>query len=288
MTTHKPLMAIIIIAISLAMITSVSATNRQQAFGAKLVTVGDIDCDRGLNNAKTIRSLGLPFIELGDIWYRTKCIKALSNVIDDIKKRYSVIGNHELEDKKFKEAYTKLFKINGKGLSTGAYWKITMDGVMYIGTNIYVNFKKGSNQYNKIQEWCSNPTSDKIIALVHTPLFAPEGAKAGGGHDPNTAFRSVYGPVFDRCGVDAVFSGDDHIYGYYDRDGSTWDQVICGQGGRGGDTIAQDKLKPFQFAKSLPNRVGGYCITEFLDSDHLKVEFFDQKKNLLKGVVLAS
>jgi len=245
----------------------------QETHAKPVVFGADFDCSKGLNTLKAIKNTGLLFLGGGDYWYQTKksCVETFANVLKSISPKYMIIGNHEFDVKSLAKLYEQI-----SGISKSAYWKVTVDGTLYIGTNVYNKFDVGSNQYKKVEQWLSGYHGKRIVVLVHTPPFAPDATEAGGGHNPNNKFRKAYEPLFQKYGVDLVLSGDDHIFAVEDTAGT--DYVICGIGGKGGDTLSSPK--PFDYAAIGPK---GFCTFEFLNDDLIKLQQMDSNGQLVRA-----
>jgi hypothetical protein len=271
----EPSAAIPLILVFVAII--ISSTGLTSVQGRPFVAAGDFDCNKGLNTAKKIHDSQLPFLGVGDYYYHQKeseCIDALNEVFKQIEIRYGIVGNHELDSREEENAYTDVF-----GLSTNAYFNVTIDNVLFIGTNVYVDYGSGSDQHKAIERWLKGATTDNIVILVHTPPYSPQ---VEGGHDPNTKFRNVFTPMFEKYGVDLVISGDNHIYGYYDT--PTIDYAICGQAGSGGDTVVDPS--PFNFAEAMPRNMGGFCVFDFIDNDNIDGAFYNDKGEKIHKFIL--
>ncbi|HXM97225.1 MAG TPA: metallophosphoesterase [Candidatus Dormibacteraeota bacterium] len=111
-------------------------------------------------------------------------------------KFYASLGNHDNPNERF----YKLFNMNGEN---------------------YLTFKKGnvhffvldSNYMDPKQlEWLEKQlkgagTSDWKICYFHHPLYS-----SGKTHGSSNELRKLLEPLFIKYGVDAVFSGHDHVY----------------------------------------------------------------------------
>lgn len=244
--------------------------------GRPFAAAGDFDCHKGLNAAKEILATGLPFFGLGDYYYQKepKCIDALNKVFNQIGIKHGIIGNHELDSSEEERGYSDVFGLSGK-----EYFSVTIDDVLFIGTNVYIDFGIGSDQYEAIERWLKGASAENIVILVHTPPYSPQ---VEGGHDPNTQFREVFTSMFEKYGVDLVLSGDNHIYGYYDT--PTTDYAICGQAGKGGDTVVNPAS--FDFAEVMPDSMGGFCVFEFIDNENIAGKFYDDTGEMVDSFTL--
>jgi 3',5'-cyclic AMP phosphodiesterase CpdA len=116
-------------------------------------------------------------------------------LLDAGVKFYAALGNHDQQTNRF----YKPWNMNGE-----RYYTYTKKNVRF--------FVLDSDYLDRPQiDWLENElktsTADWKIAYFHHPLYS-----SGGRHGSETDLRVVLEPLFITYGVNAVFSGHDHIY----------------------------------------------------------------------------
>lgn len=128
--------------------------------------------------------------------YERKFEAPYKALIDGGVKFYASLGNHDNPNERF----YKLFNMNGQN---------------------YFTFKKGNVRFfvldsnymdPKQLDWLEKQlkdagTTDWKICYFHHPLYS-----SGKTHGSSTELRQLLEPLFMKYGVDAVFSGHDHVY----------------------------------------------------------------------------
>ncbi len=117
-------------------------------------------------------------------------------LLDDGVKFYAALGNH---DDPNKERLYKPFNMNGE-----RYYTFKKDDVQF--------FVLDSNYMDPRQlEWLNQALQDSKakwkICYFHHPLFSD-----GRHHGPDLDLRTRLLPIFERYGVNVVFSGHEHVY----------------------------------------------------------------------------
>jgi len=179
-------------------------------------------------------------------------------------KWYGALGNHDVDD-------SKLY-LNKFNQSSWIY-SFDSNGTHFLALDAYADYKKGSGQYNFVQndlkKASSNPNVKWKVVFMHPPMYASCSV-----HCPESELRYTYQPLFDQYNVDLVLQGHDHNYqrtyplefnatnpdspiittsdksNYIDPKGEVY--VTAGTGGR--------------HAHHLDPAVPGYLVTEFTDT----------------------
>lgn len=187
---------------------------------------------------------------LGDYQYDKKKVSAENQKNwDNIECKVGVPGNHEVEKGENAKWAAANFGYGTKGYGS---WKLadknsSMPSVMIIGLNPYTDFKKGSNQYDffvkKLEQSSNRKDISWILVASHPPIFTPTSI---GGHGPDIQLRNTFLPLIANLTNVIWVSGHNHITAW----GTVQDTklVICGGGGKGGDSLG--KLNGFEFATS--------------------------------------
>jgi hypothetical protein len=91
------------------------------------------------------------------------------------------------------------------------YYSFDKNNVHFVFMDPYVDYKPGSKQYqfieNDLKTAYNNPSIDWTFVVEHIPMYTSPSK-----HSANFTIRDTYHPLFDKYGVDLVFSGDNHNY----------------------------------------------------------------------------
>lgn len=116
-------------------------------------------------------------------------------LLDGGVKFYAALGNHDEQNNRF----YKPWNMNGE-----RYYTYTKKHVrFFVLDSDYMDPK----QVNWITAELQQSTDDWKVVYFHHPLYS-----SAGRHGSEADLRLVLEPLFVRYGVDAVFSGHDHIY----------------------------------------------------------------------------
>jgi len=180
---------------------------------------------------------------------------------------YPIIGNH---DKNSKEYYD-IFKLpNNK-----EWYSVTISKINFIVINSNKSIKTGSEQYNWLvhQLDSSQKTDNYTIVLFHHPPFS------SGTHrkDPKNA-RKYLVPLFDKYGVDAVFSGHVHMYERLLVNGIYY--FVTGGGGAPLHNVGEKS----QYSQKV-FKVHHFCNLSIIDNQ-LHVAVYDIDNNLIDNITI--
>jgi predicted MPP superfamily phosphohydrolase len=116
-------------------------------------------------------------------------------LLDAGVKFYAALGNHDEQTNRF----YKPWNMNGE-----RYYTYTKKNVrFFVLDSDYLDRK----QVDWLENELKNSNSEWKIAYFHHPLYS-----SGGRHGSETDLRVVLEPLFLKYGVNAVFSGHDHVY----------------------------------------------------------------------------
>jgi 3',5'-cyclic AMP phosphodiesterase CpdA len=114
---------------------------------------------------------------------------------------YAVLGNHDVERGRQDQCQYPLFNMGGK-----AYYSMTQaDGLAEFFMIDSTDFD--NSQAAWLQHSLSSSTARWKVAVFHHPLYS-----SGDKHGSNMRLRNQLEPLLTAYGVNAVFSGHDHIY----------------------------------------------------------------------------
>ena len=189
--------------------------------GFKFAVVGDWGCTK--DTAKTVdliqrQNPDLVF-SLGDTSYGPdiKCWKDIVKPISD--KIKAVIGNHDVMSPNLLEEHLKAFGLDKP------YYSFDYNNIHFLMMDSESSYLPGadptfagiedSEQYkfveNDLSQASKNPYVKWIIVMSHRQFYSSH----CGPHDscdPIKKWRDVYHPLFERYGVDLLFSGHAHNY----------------------------------------------------------------------------
>jgi len=121
--------------------------------------------------------------------------KPYKALLDSGVKFYAALGNHDEQTNRF----YKPWNMNGERYYTYAKKNVRF----FVLDSDYIDPK----QLDWVTVQLKASTDDWKIAYFHHPLYS-----SGGRHGSETDLRLVLEPLFVRYGVNAVFSGHDHVY----------------------------------------------------------------------------
>jgi hypothetical protein len=94
---------------------------------------------------------------------------------------------------------------------TKTYYSFDMNNVHFVFIDPYIDYSSGSSQYqfieNDLKTASTNPKIDWTFVVESIPIYTSPAQ-----HPANSTIRDTYHPLFDKYGVDLVFSSDNHNY----------------------------------------------------------------------------
>jgi hypothetical protein len=116
------------------------------------------------------------------------------------------IGNHDDADSEGFDGYMDYFGISQP------YYSFNHENAHFLVLDTDRNpYSSGSAQYNfaenDLQSASQNPDIDWIIVYFHRPPYTSPSSSSA-----STSVRDPYHPLFDKYGVDLVFTGHNHNY----------------------------------------------------------------------------
>jgi len=91
------------------------------------------------------------------------------------------------------------------------YYSFDMNNVHVSVIDPYIDYRPGSSQYqfieNDLKTASTNPKIDWTFVVESIPIYTSPAQ-----HPGNSTIRDIYHPLFDKYGVDVVFTSDNHNY----------------------------------------------------------------------------
>ncbi|MFH1404094.1 MAG: metallophosphoesterase [Candidatus Altiarchaeota archaeon] len=149
-----------------------------------------------------------------------------NSIIQPLKDKasiYPALGNHEQPNDP-NTLYFDQFSLPGNE----RWYSVDTLGARFIILDVYSDYGPGSDQYRWLQDTLDDANNNRNIkfqiVVMHMPVFS------SGNHWSETKpIVEKLVPLFERKGVDAVFSGHDHDYERAVRNKVTY--VVAGGGG---------------------------------------------------------
>src|SRR5262245_20092562 len=122
-------------------------------------------------------------------------------LLEDRVKFYAVLGNHDVRDGRQDQVRYPLFNMGGTNYYTLNQGDGLLDLFMLDSTDL------DNTQLGWAEQQLKASTARWKVAVFHHPLYS-----SGKKHGSDLGLRRQLEPLFVRYGVNAVFSGHDHIY----------------------------------------------------------------------------
>src|SRR5215213_2500917 len=138
----------------------------------------------------------------GDCW---------TNIISPFESKLKVsMGDHEYHDTEGGKIGVMNEYLNPLNLAK-TYYSFDLNNVHFVFMDPYLDYRPGSEQYqsieNDLKTASTNPKIDWTFVVEHIPMYSSPSK-----HPADSTIRDTYHPLFDKYGVDLVFSGDNHNY----------------------------------------------------------------------------
>jgi hypothetical protein len=146
----------------------------------------------------------------GDLSYKGSA-DCWENIISPFKSKLKIsMGDHEYDDTQYGRIGVINDYLNPLNLAK-TYYSFNLNNVHFIFIDPYIDYRLGSDQYQFIEQdlktASTNPKIDWTFIVEHIPMYTSPTK-----HPADYTVRDIYHPLFDKYGVDLVFSGDNHNY----------------------------------------------------------------------------
>jgi predicted phosphodiesterase len=148
------------------------------------------------------------------------------------------------------------------------WYEVDISGVHFIILDSELSLKVDSEQYNwLVEDLKTKKANDLIVAIFHQPVFS------SGPHGGSAEYQNTLVPLFEKYGIDLVFSGHDHDY-----ERSQYHNIYYIVAGGGGAPL-YDKKSPNpasqKFIKSY-----NFCVLQ-IENQQIKVDVYNQDSTLI-------
>ena len=149
-------------------------------------------------------------IAAGDLSYH-KSSECWFDIIKPFKSKMKIaMGDHEYSDTTGNATGVINQYLKPLNLQK-TYYSLDMNNVHIAIIDPFIDYGTNSVQYQFIENDLKNATSDSridwIFVMEHIPIYTSPTE-----HPADSTIRDIYHPLFDKYGVDIVFSGDNHNY----------------------------------------------------------------------------
>ena len=166
-----------------------------------IVAVGDWDCTSETEDTvdNIIKQDPEVVLALGDFSYSGDA-DCWFDIIEPIADKTKIaMGNHEDE-----EDYMDFFGLKEQ------YYSFNQKNVHILALSTEIDYDDESEQYQfavkDLEKYSKDPFIDWIIVLYHRHMYG------SGSLEPDTDFRELYHPLFDKYKVDLALQGHLHVY----------------------------------------------------------------------------
>ena len=140
--------------------------------------------------------------ESSDCWFE---------IIDPFKSKMKIaMGDHEYSDTTGGEKGVINQYLRPLNLEK-TYYSFDMNNAHFVFIDAYIDYEPGSSQYQFIEQdlrdASSNPKIDWRFVVESAPIYT-----SSSDHPGDSTIRDIYHPLFDKYGVDLVFTSDNHNY----------------------------------------------------------------------------
>ena len=177
-----------------------------------IAVAGDWGCEEDtIKTAKNIQSKNPELvISAGDMSYEESADCWFEIIEPFMSKMTIAMGDHEYSDTT--GGVTGVINQYLKPLNLpNTYYSFDMKNLHFVFMDPYIDYKPGSVQYQFIEHdlrnAASNPKIDWTFVVESIPIYTSPAQ-----HPADSNIRDIYHPLFDKYGVDLVFTSDNHNY----------------------------------------------------------------------------
>ena len=208
-----------------------TTTLKKQSFN--IAVTADWGCEK--DTKKTVGNMQKKNPELviaaGDLSYH-KSSECWFDIIKPFKSKMKIaMGDHEYSDTTGNATGVINQYLKPLNLQK-TYYSLDMNNVHIAIIDPFIDYGTSSVQYqfieNDLKTASSNPNIDWIFVVESTPIYTSPSQ-----HPGNATIRDIYHPLFDKYGIDLVFTSDNHNYQrtfplkYNGKDGDSSNPIIA-------------------------------------------------------------
>ncbi len=132
-------------------------------------------------------------------------------IIDPFKSKMKIaMGDHEYSETSGGDKGVINQYLNPLNLEK-TYYSFDMNNAHFVFIDAYIDYGPGSDQYqfiaNDLKNAFKNPKIDWTFVVESPPIYTSPSV-----HPGDSTIRDIYHPLFDKYGVDLVFTSDNHNY----------------------------------------------------------------------------
>jgi predicted MPP superfamily phosphohydrolase len=188
------------------------ATDKMSSSSFNIAVAADWGCkEDAKKTSKNIQDKNPELvIAAGDLSYKGQG-DCWENIISPFESKLKVsMGDHEYHDTEGGKTGVVNEYLNPLDI-VKTYYSFDLNNVHFVFIDPYLDYKPGSEQYqfieNDLKTASTNTNTDWTFVVEHIPMYTSPSK-----HSANSTIRDIYHPLFDKYGVDLVFSGDNHNY----------------------------------------------------------------------------
>ncbi len=177
-----------------------------------IAVAGDWGCEEDtIKTAENIQSKNPELvISAGDMSYEESADCWFEIIEPFMSKMTVAMGDHEYSDTSGEEEGIISQYLQPLNLPK-TYYSFDMNNVHFVFIDPYIDYEPGSVQYQFIEQdlrnAASNPKIDWTFVAESIPIYT-----SPSDHPADSNIRDIYHPLFDKYGVDLVFTSDNHNY----------------------------------------------------------------------------
>lgn len=261
------------------------------AFAKTYVTVGgDIDVNRGgLQVYDTISDIDNCYVGVGDYFYNKSTVGTAKywrdNLMSLIDCKNGALGNHDTAgfegaNKEVESIVRKTLHMNSDGWSSKRIGNSLFVFISTFAKKYDSNSDQYKNTVNELKKCQADDGCKHAYIVTHEPTLTPN---VGSGHPANGNLAKLYKPLAKiYTKIHGFISGHNHVWAYKSvakgLQGAF--DLLCGHGGRGGDSIKG--LNGFKAAGTGPQ---GVCVLKSSDV-RVDLDLIDKNGHVFKSARL--
>ncbi len=192
--------------------SNLNATMKQEKSSFNIAVASDWGCDDNAKaTAKNIQSKDPELVIAGGDASYKKSAECWFQIIQPFKSKLKIaIGDHEYSDTSGGASGVINQYLRPLNLAK-TYYSYDLNNAHFVFIDPYIDYKPGSDQYHFIEQdlktASTNPKLDWLFVVESAPMYTSLSK-----HPGDSTIRDIYQPLFNKYGVDLVFTSDNHNY----------------------------------------------------------------------------